>query len=168
MFLGGTEMVFRAGEDLSAQESTASGKVEARRRVQVIPGVELHVRGDLPRLRQAEMRQLLERVDFLSSFLLGAQMTLRLAINLTKPFCEATVSQPQKSSFCQSSRQGGISSIQPGPGRSGNHATMDSARPADNETGRWHPGSQASQGLQGFGSRLDRYLLELSCKVERT
>jgi len=63
MFLGGTEIVFRAGEDRNAQESPASGTVEAWRRVQVVPGVELHVRSDLPRLRQAEMRQLLERVE---------------------------------------------------------------------------------------------------------
>jgi len=63
MFLGGTEMVFRSGEDRSAQGAPASGTVETWRRVQVMPGVELHVRGDLPRLRQAELRQLLERVE---------------------------------------------------------------------------------------------------------
>jgi len=63
MFLGGTEIVFRAGEDRNTQESPAAGTVETWRRVQVVPGVELHVRGDLPRLRQAEFRQLLERVE---------------------------------------------------------------------------------------------------------
>jgi len=63
MFLGGAEMVFRAGEDRNTLESSASGVVETWRRVQVVPGVELLVRGDLPRLKQAELRQLLERVE---------------------------------------------------------------------------------------------------------
>jgi len=63
MFLGGTEMVFRAGENRNAQEPSASGKVEAWRRVQVIPGVELHVRNDLPKLCVAELKELLARIE---------------------------------------------------------------------------------------------------------
>ena len=62
MFLGGTEIVFRAGEDRNAQESSASGTVETWRRVQVLPGVELHVRGDLPKLGAAERKELLARL----------------------------------------------------------------------------------------------------------
>ena len=63
MFLGGTEMVFRAGEDRNAQESPASGAVETWRRVQVVPGVELHIRGDLPKLGVAERKALLARLE---------------------------------------------------------------------------------------------------------
>jgi DNA-binding transcriptional MerR regulator len=63
MFLGGIEMVARAGEDQHAQESPASGTVETWRRVQVVPGVELHVRDDLPKLGAAELKELMARLE---------------------------------------------------------------------------------------------------------
>ena len=63
MFLGGIEMVARAGEDRNARESPAPGMVETWRRVQVMPGVELHLSGDLPKPKPEELKQLLERVE---------------------------------------------------------------------------------------------------------
>jgi DNA-binding transcriptional MerR regulator len=63
MFLGGIEMVARAGEDRNAQESPASGMVETWRRVQLMPGVELHLRDDLPKLGVAELKELIARVE---------------------------------------------------------------------------------------------------------
>jgi DNA-binding transcriptional MerR regulator len=63
MFLGGIEMVARAGEDRNAQESPASGMVETWRRVQLMPGVELHMRDDLPKLSVAELKELIARVE---------------------------------------------------------------------------------------------------------
>ncbi|MEX2580599.1 MAG: MerR family transcriptional regulator [Verrucomicrobiales bacterium] len=63
MLLEGIELVARGGGDRNRQESPAPGMAETWRRVQLRPGVELHVRGDLPRLRQAELRRLLERVE---------------------------------------------------------------------------------------------------------
>jgi hypothetical protein len=65
MFLGGTEMVFRAGEDRNAQGLAASGVVETWKRVQVLPGVELHLRNDLPTLGVAELKELLARLEVL-------------------------------------------------------------------------------------------------------
>ena len=63
MFLGGIEMVARAGEEQHAQGSPAPGTVETWRRVQVKPGVELHVRNDLAKLRAAELKELLAGLE---------------------------------------------------------------------------------------------------------
>ena len=58
-------MVARGGEDRNEQASPASalGKVETWKRVQVAPGVELHLRGDRKRLTPAELKQLLKRLE---------------------------------------------------------------------------------------------------------
>ena len=53
----------RAGDDRNAQESPASGMVETWRRVQVMPGLELHLRNDLPTLGAAELKELLARLE---------------------------------------------------------------------------------------------------------
>ena len=63
MFLGGIEMVARAGEGRRAQGSPAPGSAETWRRVQVISGVELHVREDLQKLGAAELKELLARLE---------------------------------------------------------------------------------------------------------
>ena len=61
MFLGGIEMVARAGEDESG--SAASGMVETWRRVQVMHGVELHLRDDLKKLGAADLKNLLAAIE---------------------------------------------------------------------------------------------------------
>lgn len=63
MFLGGIEVVARGGEDRNVQGSPASGTVETWNRVQLRPGVELHLRNDLPRLGGAELKELLARLE---------------------------------------------------------------------------------------------------------
>jgi hypothetical protein len=63
MFLGGIEVVARESEGRDVQESTASGKVETWRRVQLKPGVELHLHSDLPTLSEAELKELLARLE---------------------------------------------------------------------------------------------------------
>jgi hypothetical protein len=63
MFLGGIEVVARAGEGGNAQESPASGMVETWRRVQLMPGVELYLRNDLPKLGIAGRKELLARLE---------------------------------------------------------------------------------------------------------
>jgi hypothetical protein len=65
MFLGGIEMVAKdeGSGGAYASGSLAPGATETWKRVWVASGVEPHLRDDLPRLRQAELRQLLERVQ---------------------------------------------------------------------------------------------------------
>ena len=61
MFLGGIEMVARAGGGESG--SAASGTVETWRRVQVLPGVELHLHDDLKTLRATDLKNLLAALE---------------------------------------------------------------------------------------------------------
>lgn len=63
MFLGGTKIGFRAVKDRKARESPASEMVETWRRVQLMPGVELHLRGGLPKLGMAELKELLAALE---------------------------------------------------------------------------------------------------------
>ncbi len=65
MFLGGIEMVARAdgGESRSAVASVAPGTVATWRRVQVGPGVELHLRDGLKKLRTADLKNLLGALE---------------------------------------------------------------------------------------------------------
>ena len=63
MLRGGIEMVGRGGEDRNGQESPASGMVETWRRVQVVPGVELHLRDGLKKLRAADLKNLLAALE---------------------------------------------------------------------------------------------------------
>ena len=63
MFLYGVEYVARTeGGDLE-QPGSATGAVEKWNRVRVMPGVELHLNTDLPRLKPAELRCLLELLE---------------------------------------------------------------------------------------------------------
>ena len=65
MFLGGVEMVGRAegDEGMSERDSPAPGVAETWRRVGVAPGVELHLRGALPKPKPEELRRLVARVE---------------------------------------------------------------------------------------------------------
>ncbi len=65
MLLGGIEMVARAGEGESgsAVASLAPGTVETWRRVQVVPGVELHFRDGLTKLRAADLKSSLAALE---------------------------------------------------------------------------------------------------------
>jgi DNA-binding transcriptional MerR regulator len=58
MFIGGIEMVAR-----SDGSSVGAGSAETWRRVRVAPGVELHLRDDLPKPKPAEMKKLVERLE---------------------------------------------------------------------------------------------------------
>jgi hypothetical protein len=60
MFIGGIEMVARAE---GSRGASASVPVETWRRVRVAPGVELHLRDDLPKPKPAELKQLIERLE---------------------------------------------------------------------------------------------------------
>jgi DNA-binding transcriptional MerR regulator len=62
MFLDGTEMVARA-DGRESGSAVAPGTVETWRRVQVVPGVELHLRNDLKMLGVAELKELLARLE---------------------------------------------------------------------------------------------------------
>jgi hypothetical protein len=62
MFIGGIEMVARPGGSRDASAS-ASVPIETWRRVQVAPGVELHLRGDLPKPKPAELKKLMGRLE---------------------------------------------------------------------------------------------------------
>ena len=63
MFLYGVEFVARTeGGDLE-QPGSATGPVEKWNRVRVMPGVELHLNTDLPRLKPAELRCLMELLE---------------------------------------------------------------------------------------------------------
>ncbi|MFT4548482.1 MAG: hypothetical protein ACI9UA_005288 [Pseudoalteromonas tetraodonis] len=63
MFIGGIEMVARSEGSDGAEPSATLQPVETWRRVQVSPGVELHLRPDLPKLRPAELKKLVERLE---------------------------------------------------------------------------------------------------------
>ena len=60
MFIGGIEMVARPG---GSRDASASVPIETWRRVQVAPGVELHLRGDLPKPKPAELKKLVGRLE---------------------------------------------------------------------------------------------------------
>ena len=63
MLFEGVEMVARQGGGAVVEESGAGEVEETWRRVRVTPGVELHLRDDLPKLKPAERRRLLERLE---------------------------------------------------------------------------------------------------------
>jgi hypothetical protein len=63
MFLGGVEMVARAEGGRGGAGSAAAGPAETWRRVGVSPGVELHIRSDLPKPRPAELKKLVGRLE---------------------------------------------------------------------------------------------------------
>ena len=56
MLFEGIEMVARQGGGVSIE---ASGAVETWKRIGVATGIELHLRGDLPKLKPAEVKRLL-------------------------------------------------------------------------------------------------------------
>jgi hypothetical protein len=58
MFTSGIEMVARSEGSRCGADSA-----ETWRRVRVAPGVELHLRGDLPKPKPAELKQLIERLE---------------------------------------------------------------------------------------------------------
>ena len=60
MLFEGIEMVARQGGGELAEES---GEVEIWKHVRVAPGVELHLRDDLPKLKPAEVKKLLVRLE---------------------------------------------------------------------------------------------------------
>ena len=61
MLFEGVEMVVRQGGGAVVEESGEAE--ETWKRVRVTPGVELHLRDDLPKLKPAELRRLLERLE---------------------------------------------------------------------------------------------------------
>ena len=63
MFLGGIEMVAKTGEDGSVPGVPPQRIVETWRRLQVVPGVELHLRHDIAKLRGAARKDLLESLE---------------------------------------------------------------------------------------------------------
>jgi DNA-binding transcriptional MerR regulator len=65
MFLGGIEMVAKADGEQSGSASAlpAPATVEAWTRVRMAPGVELHLRHDIAKLRGAALKDLLERLE---------------------------------------------------------------------------------------------------------
>ena len=65
MFLGGVSMVARTEGDRAAVASGTStpGPAETWRRIQVSPGVELHLRDDLKKPKPAELKQIVERLE---------------------------------------------------------------------------------------------------------
>ena len=63
MLFEGVEMVARQGGGAVVEESGAGEVEETWRRVRVTPGVELHLRDDLPKLKPAELRRLMERLE---------------------------------------------------------------------------------------------------------
>ena len=65
MFLGGIEMVAREDGEQSGQASRLPAQriVETWRRVQVVPGLELHLRHDIAKLRGAALKDLLDRLE---------------------------------------------------------------------------------------------------------
>ena len=62
MLFEGVEMVARQGGGAVVEESGAGEMEETWKRVRVTPGVEIHLRDDLPKLKPAELRRLLERL----------------------------------------------------------------------------------------------------------
>jgi hypothetical protein len=63
MFLGGVEMVARHGVGEVASCRGAEAAPEVWMRVPVAPGVELHLRDGFRKLKPAELRMLMERVE---------------------------------------------------------------------------------------------------------
>lgn len=68
MILGGVEVVVRSGSEkkepgAAEQPSAGSASPEVWRRACVAPGVELHLREGLPRLKPIERRRLIERIE---------------------------------------------------------------------------------------------------------
>jgi DNA-binding transcriptional MerR regulator len=65
MFLGGIEMVAKAevGAGALASRSSAPGPAETWKRVQVAPGVELHLREGMPKRKAADLKDLMERIE---------------------------------------------------------------------------------------------------------
>ena len=63
MFLGGIEVVARGGGEDRDEQSSASGTVEEWKRVQLRPGVELHFQDGLPKLGDAELTELMARLE---------------------------------------------------------------------------------------------------------
>ncbi len=66
MFLQGVEFVARPGAAERAAESaraTTSVRAETWKRIEVVPGVELHIRGGLPKRSEKEVRELLSRLE---------------------------------------------------------------------------------------------------------
>ena len=61
LLLGGVEVVARGTGD-EAESASAPREVEDWRRVNVAPGVELHLRGDLPKMKRVEVKKLIDRM----------------------------------------------------------------------------------------------------------
>ena len=62
LLLGGIEVVARGSGD-EAGPASAAGDAVIWKRVSVIPGVELHLRGDVPRMKPAEVKKVLEPLE---------------------------------------------------------------------------------------------------------
>jgi DNA-binding transcriptional MerR regulator len=63
MFLGGIEMVAKAEVGGGALASSAPVPAETWKRVQVAPGVELHLSEDLKKPKAADLKDLMERIE---------------------------------------------------------------------------------------------------------
>ena len=60
MLFEGVEMVARQSGAVEVEES---GEVESWKRVRVSPGVELHLRGNLPKPKRGELKELLAALE---------------------------------------------------------------------------------------------------------
>lgn len=63
MLLDGVEMVVKGDEDRDGPQPPDLSVGETWRRVQIVSGVELHVRSGLPRFKSAELRLVLAKVE---------------------------------------------------------------------------------------------------------
>ena len=63
MLLGGVELASRTRSDDGEADTSRPGSLEAWSRVRVIPGVEIHLSSELPRLRPGDLKQLVERME---------------------------------------------------------------------------------------------------------
>jgi hypothetical protein len=63
MLFEGIEMVARQSGGVVVEESGDGEVEETWKRVRVTSGVELHLRDDLPKLKPAELRRLMERLE---------------------------------------------------------------------------------------------------------
>ena len=63
MMVGGVELVPRTVSDGVEADTSMSGSRETWSRVRVIPGVEIHLSSELPRLRLGDLKQLVERME---------------------------------------------------------------------------------------------------------
>ena len=63
MLFEGVEMVARQGGGSVVEESGDGEVEETWKRVRVTPGVEMHLRDDQPKLKPAERRRLMERLE---------------------------------------------------------------------------------------------------------